>query len=65
MELNESDIFGGEQWSKDEQFAWELDSLKGELEYTITSSKRLSWKQIKELRKEITPFFESLKEKYK
>ena len=47
----ESDIFGGKQWSKEEQFADEMESLKYQIKYTLQSHKKLrkgQWKQIQD-----------------
>lgn len=47
--VKESDIFGGDVWSKEEQFEHELESLKHQLKYTIQSYRKLKkgeWKKI-------------------
>ena len=47
----ESDIFGGKQWTKKEQFADEMEALKYQMKYTIQSHRRLKkgeWKQIQD-----------------
>lgn len=47
--IKESDIFGGKQWTREEQFKYELDSLKYEMKYMIQSYRRLKkgeWKKI-------------------
>ena len=49
--VNESDIFGGKTWTKEEQFEYELESFKYEIKYTIQSYrglKRNEWKKIQE-----------------
>ena len=51
MMIKESDIFGGKQWSKEEQFADEMESLKYQIKYTLQSHKKLrkgQWKQIQD-----------------
>jgi len=47
----ESDIFGGKQWTKDQQFKDEMNSFKFQIKYTIQSYRRLKkgeWKKIQE-----------------
>ena len=49
--VKESDIFGGKTWTKEEQFEYELESLKYEIKYTIQSHRRLKkgeWEKIQE-----------------
>ena len=49
--VDESDIFGGKTWTKEEQFADEMESLKYQMKYTIQSYRRLKkgeWKSIQE-----------------
>jgi len=51
MSLKESDIFGGKQWTKEQQFADEMEALKYQMKYTIQSHRRLKkgeWKKIQE-----------------
>ena len=52
----ESDIFGGKQWSKEEQFADEMESLKYQIKYTLQSHKKLrkgQWKRIQDFINEL------------
>ena len=47
--IKESDIFGGKTWTKEEQFADEMETLKYQMKYTIQSYRRLrrgEWKKI-------------------
>ena len=47
----ESDIFGGKQWSKQEQFEDEMNALKYQIKYTLQSHKKLKrgeWDKIQE-----------------
>ena len=47
----ESDIFGGKQWTKDQQFEYEMESFKYQMKYTIQSYRKLKkgeWKSIQE-----------------
>ena len=47
--IKESDIFGGKRWTREEQFEYELESLKYEIKYTIQSYRKLKkgeWKKI-------------------
>ena len=49
--INESDIFGGKTWTKEEQFEHEMESLKYQMKYTIQSYRKLKkgeWKKIQE-----------------
>ena len=49
--VNESDIFGGEQWSSGEQFEDEMNAFKYQIKYTLLSHKKLKrgdWKKIQE-----------------
>ena len=49
--VDESDIFGGKTWTKEEQFADEMEALKYQMKYTIQSHRRLKkgeWKKIQE-----------------
>ena len=49
--INESDIFGGKTWTKEEQFEYEMDSFKYQVKYTIQSCRRLKkgeWKKIQD-----------------
>ena len=54
--IKESDIFGGKQWSKEEQFADEMESLKYQIKYTLQSHKKLrkgQWKRIQDFINEL------------
>ena len=47
--VNERDIFGGKQWSKEEQFEDEMNALMYQIKYTLQSHKKLrkgQWKRI-------------------
>ena len=57
----ESDIFGGEQWTKEQQLNEELNSLGTQIFYTLSSYKKLKKSEEKALRKEIDYFVERLK----
>jgi hypothetical protein len=49
--VRESDIFGGQQWTKEQQFADEMEALKYQMKYTIESYRRLKkgeWKKIQD-----------------
>ena len=49
--INESDIFGGKTWTKEQQFEYEMESMKLQMKYTIQSYRRLKkgeWKKIQE-----------------
>ena len=49
--INESDIFGGKTWTKEQQFKHEMESMKLQMKYTIQSYRRLKkgeWKKIQE-----------------
>ena len=49
--INESDIFGGKTWTKEQQFEHEMESMKLQMKYTIQSYRRLKkgeWKKIQE-----------------
>ena len=52
----ESDIFGGKQWTKDQQFEYEMESFKYQMKYTIQSYRKLKrgeWKKIQQFIDEI------------
>ena len=47
----ESDIFGGKQWTKDQQFEYEMESFKYQMKYTIQSYRKLKkgeWRKIQD-----------------
>ena len=49
--INESDIFGGKTWTKEEQIEYEMESFKYQIKYTIESFRRLKkgeWKKIQD-----------------
>ena len=49
--INESDIFGGKTWTKEQQFEHEMESMKYQMKYMIQSYRRLKkgeWKRIQE-----------------
>ena len=49
--IKESDIFGGKTWTKEQQFADEMEALKYQMKYTIQSYRRLKkgeWKKIQD-----------------
>ena len=49
--INDSDIFGGKTWTKEQQFEHEMESMKYQMKYTIQSYRRLKkdeWKRIQE-----------------
>ena len=49
--IDESDIFGGKIWTKEEQFEHDMESMKYQMKYTIQSYRRLKkgeWKKIQE-----------------
>ena len=49
--IKESDIFGGKQWTREEQFEYEMESFKHQMKYTIQSYRRLKkgeWKKIQD-----------------
>ena len=49
--VDESDIFGGKVWTKEQQFEHEMESIKYQMKYTIQSYRKLKkseWKSIQE-----------------
>ena len=53
---SESDIFGGKQWSKEEQFEDEMNAFKYQIKYTLQSYGKLNkgkWKKIQEFIEEL------------
>lgn len=49
--VDESDIFGGKTWTKEQQFEHEMESLKYQMKYTIQSYRKLKkgeWKKIQD-----------------
>jgi len=54
--VKESDIFGGVQWTKEQQYSEEIRSLLGQIYNTIESYKKLSRKKKKMLKQDIEQF---------
>ena len=54
--VNESDIFGGTQWTKRQQYREEIRSLLAQIYNTIESYKKLSRKEKKMLESDIENF---------
>ena len=52
----ESDIFGGTQWTKEQQYKEEITSLIAQIENTIESHNKLSRKEKKMLKQDIEQF---------
>jgi hypothetical protein len=50
---NESDIFGGSQWTKQQQYSEEINSLLDQLYNTVESYRKLSRKEKKMLKDDI------------
>ena len=51
MGLNESNIFGGVHWTKEQQFEDEMNSFKYQMKYTLQSYRKLKkgeWKRIRD-----------------
>ena len=49
--INESDIFGGDSWSREQQFEDEMNSFKLQIKYTLQNYRKLKkgeWKKIQE-----------------
>ena len=49
--VDESDIFGGQRWSREQQFADEMEALNYQMKYTIQSYRKLKkgeWKSIQD-----------------
>ena len=60
--INESDIFGGHQWTQKQQCREEIASLCAQIYNTIESRRKLSHKEKKTLKKYIEQFeFEVIK----
>ena len=56
MGLNESDIFGGKSWAKEDQFEDEMNALMYQIKYTLQSYgklKRGEWKKIQNFIEEL------------
>ena len=54
--VNESDIFGGTQWTKEQQYREEITSLLAQITNTIESYRKLSRKEKKMLKVDIEQF---------
>ena len=54
--IDESDIFGGETWTKEEYFEYEMESFKYQIKYTIESYRKLK----KGERKKIQDFIDGI-----
>ena len=54
--IKESDIFGGKQWTKQQQYREEITSLIAQIENTIESYNKLSSKEKKMLKQDIEQF---------
>ena len=54
--IKESDIFGGTQWTKEQQYREEITSLCAQIYNTIESYKKLSRKEKKKLEGDIGNF---------
>ena len=51
MGLNESNIFGGKHWTKEQQFEDEMNAFKLQIKYTLQNYRKLrrgEWKKIQE-----------------
>ena len=60
--VKESDIFGGVQWTKQQQYGEEIQSLLAQIYNTIESRKKLSRKEKKTLKEYVEKFeFEIMK----
>ena len=54
--IKESDIFGGTQWTKGQQYGEEIQSLLAQIHNTIESYNKLSRKEKKMLKQDIEQF---------
>lgn len=54
--IKESDIFGGVQWTRQQQYKEEMQSLLAQIYNTIESYKKLSRKKKKTLKEDIAQF---------
>ena len=60
--INESNIFGGKQWTREEQYVEEIRSLLAQIYNTVESHVKLSRKKKKMLEQDIEQFeFEVIK----
>ena len=54
--VKESDIFGGKQWTREEQFEDEMNAFKLQIKYTLKSYGKLKkgeWKKIQDFIEEL------------
>ena len=58
--INESDIFGGEQWTSERQYREEIVALLAQIYNTTESYKKLSRKDKKILKEDIKQFESAL-----
>jgi len=54
--VKESDIFGGKQWTPEQQYREEIHALLAQIENTIESYNKLSRKEKKMLKQDIEHF---------
>ena len=54
--IKESDIFGGVQWTKKQQYSEEIQSLLAQIYNTIESYRKLSRKEKKTLKEDMRQF---------
>jgi len=54
--IKESDIFGGVQWTKKQQYSEEIQSLLAQIYNTIESYRKLSRKEKKTLKEDMGQF---------
>jgi hypothetical protein len=54
--VNESDIFGGTQWTKEQQYGEEIQSLLAQIYNTVESHGKLSRKEKKMLKGDVENF---------
>lgn len=54
--IKESDIFGGKQWTPEQQYREEITSLLAQIQNTIESYGKLSRKKKKMLKQDIEQF---------
>ena len=60
--IKESDIFGGVQWTKKQQYSEEVQSLLAQIYNTIESYRKLSRKEKKTLKEDMGQFAFALME---
>jgi hypothetical protein len=49
--VKESDVFGGKQWTREEQFEDEMNAFKYQIKYTLQNYRKLKrgeWKEIQD-----------------